>query len=237
MPVHVIHVSKSGGSALRYALREARRRAGGGLVTPWGPIWGHDHGFGLRDVGRNEKVFFAVRDPLTRFLSGFYSRRRNGAPRYSIKWTENERQAFEWFATPQALADALAGESSEMRRRAEFAMGAIGHLKRPITFWTGSPSYLRRNLDKVIYVARQETLASDWEQLKELLDIPRDQTLPEDPVIAHRGCYDRDTELSPHGAAAVRAWYADDYRVLEVVEEVRQRRAPEPRFEPLRSVG
>jgi hypothetical protein len=224
--VHFIHVSKAGGTALRFAIRSARARAGGKLVSPWGEVWGHDHRFRFADLRRGHKAVFALRDPVSRFLSGYYSRLRKGAPRYFIEWSAKEAQAFEWFPTPQALAEALA-ESGEARRRAEFAMGAIAHVSRPMTYWTGKPSYLRRRLDKVLYVARQETLEEDWEKLKELLDIPRDQMLPKDDVRAHRTAYapDDDRTLSDRALEALHAWYADDYALLEIAEDVRSGRA------------
>jgi hypothetical protein len=221
MAVQFIHVSKAGGSALRYALREARKQKGGKLETEWGPIWGHNHQYRLSDLEEGDMAVFALRDPVSRFMSGFYSRLRQGLPRYYIRWTKAERQAFEWFPTPQELADALGERWGTKRGRARFAMKSIRHLNRPMTFWTGKPSYLERNLDRVLYVARQETLSEDWERLKELLDLPRGLALTKDEVIAHKTEYVGDRTLSEKGTAAVRAWYADDYKLLAIGDIVR----------------
>jgi hypothetical protein len=226
MAVHLIHISKAGGTALRHAIRAARMTAGGELVSPWGDVWGHDHRFRFSDVGRDDKAILAFRDPVSRFLSGYFSRRRKGAPRYLIEWTAAERQSFEWFPTPQELADALAEPGGEPRERAEFAMESIRHLNRPMTFWTGKPSYLRKHIDQVVFVARQETLDEDWEKLKELLDLPREQMLPHDEITAHRTTYDGDREISEKGVQALREWYADDYELIEIGEELRAGRVP-----------
>lgn len=228
MAVHFIHVSKAGGTALRHAIRSARVNAGGQLLSPWGEVWGHDHRFRLSDVGPEHKAVIPLRDPVSRFLSGFYSRLRKGAPRHSIEWTDEERRSFEVFPTPQALADALAEPAGARREQAEFAMKSIGHLKRPMTEWTGTPDYLARHIDRVLYVARQETLDEDWEALKELLDLPRDQQLPTDDVTAHRTTYAGSREISEQGVRALRAWYADDYELLEIGERVRAATAPGP---------
>jgi hypothetical protein len=221
MAVQFIHVSKAGGSALRYAIREARKQKSGKLETEWGPIWGHNHQFRLSDLEEGDVAVFALRDPVSRFMSGFYSRLRQGLPRYYVRWTSAERQAFEWFPTPQELADALGERWGTKRGRARFAMKSIRHLNRPMTFWTGKPSYLERNLDRVLYVARQETLSEDWERLKELLDLPRGLALTKDEVIAHKTEYVGDRTLSEKGTAAVRAWYADDYKLLAIGDIVR----------------
>jgi Sulfotransferase family len=228
MAVHFLHVSKAGGSAIRYAFRKARRTAGGELVTPWGPIESHRHSFGLHDVPKGDKAIFALRDPVARFLSGFYSRQRQGAPRYVREWSNAERQSFEWFATPRALADALAEPPSETRKRAEFAMESIRHLRRRLTLWTGDPAYFRKHLDQVLYIARQETLDDDWQRLKELLELPAKLALPRDDVVAHRTAYPHDRSISDRGIQALRAWYAADYEVLQIGEDVRQGRISLP---------
>jgi hypothetical protein len=221
MALHFIHVSKSGGSTLRYAIREARKVNGGKLDSQWGPIWGHNHLFTMSDLEEGEMAVFALRDPITRFVSGFYSRLREGAPRYHIRHTRAERRAFGWFSTPQALADALAEKRGRDNRRARIAMDSIGHVKRRMTFWTGKPDYLRRHLDQVLYVARQETLSEDWERLKELLDMPREVMLSGDDTIAHRTDYIGDRVISEKGTRALRKWYAEDYELLAIADQVR----------------
>lgn len=221
MAVHFIHVSKAGGTALRHAIRSARVNAGGQLLSPWGEVWGHDHRFRLSDVGAEHKAVIPLRDPVSRFLSGFYSRLRKGAPRHLVEWTEEERTSFERFPTPQALADALAEPSGPQRDDAELAMRSIGHLKFSMTHWTGSPDFVRRHIGLVLYVARQETLDEDWERLKGLLELPRDQALPRDAVAAHRTDYAGSRDLSPEGIAALQAWYADDYELLRIGDDVR----------------
>lgn len=211
---------------MRYAIRRERRAAGGTLPSPWGPIWAHEHGFRLADVPKDDRAVITLRDPVSRFLSGFCSRQRKGAPRHRREWTDAERMAFQYFSTPQELADALAEPPGETRERAEFAMRSITHLKRRLILWTGRPAYLLRHLDKVLYFARQETLDDDWERLKELLELPSGVILPRDDVVAHRTIYPYDLALSREGVEALRAWYAEDYEVLEIAEHLRQGLAP-----------
>jgi Sulfotransferase family len=230
LAVHVIHVGKAGGTVLRHTLRKAKAASGGVLLSQWGPIWAHKgHRYALRDVPRNDKAIFSLRDPITRYISGFYSRQRKGQPRLFREWSDEERQSFEWFQTPEELADALAQPPGVQRRRAEYAMRSIRHVSRPMTHWTGTPAYLRRNLGKVLYIARQETLADDWERIKELLGLPPDLMLLSDPVAANRTEYPRETVMSTEGAAALKRWFAVDYELLEVAEDFRQGRAPRSR--------
>jgi hypothetical protein len=222
MAVHILHVSKTGGTAVRDAVRAERQAGGGRLLSPWGPIRIHPHGFRLRHVPKGDVAILTLRDPISRFLSGFCSRQRKGAPRHLREWSDAERLSFEWFSTPQELADALAEPPGTARHRAEFAMNSIAHLRRRLIAWTGRPAYLLRHLDKVLYVARQETLDDDWERLQELLELPREVVLPHDFVAAHKTIYPYDLALSDMGTAALREWYAEDYEVLRIAEHVRQ---------------
>jgi hypothetical protein len=226
--VQILHVGKCGGTAIRHAIREARAAAGGRLDSPWGPIWARQgHRYKLSDVPEGDKAVFVLRDPATRFVSGFYSRLRKGRPRHFREWSDEERRAFDWFTTPEALAEALAARGEE-RKRAEFAMRTIRQVRRPMTQWTGSPEYLLANLDKVLYIARQETLDDDWANIKELLGLPPTLTLPQDEVGAHRTVYPREQRIGERGLAALRDWFEDDYRLLEIAEDFRAGRAPAP---------
>ena len=226
MAVHFLHVSKAGGSALRHAIRASRVQAGGPLTSPWGRIRGHDHGFRFADVGSDDMAVITLRDPATRFVSAFLSRLRKGAPRYYNEWSSHERRSFEWFSSPRALADALAESSGELRERAEFALRSIRHVRDPMTHWTGDAGYVRERAENVLYVARQETLDADWESLKELLDLPRGQMLSRDPIVAHRSADVLDREISPKGVRALRDWYATDYELLALADEMRQNGFP-----------
>ncbi len=222
MAVHFIHVSKTGGSALRHAVRQARIEAGGRLISPWGPVWGRPgHQFKLQDVRDGDMAVITVRDPVARYKSGFYGRLYQGEPRHRRAWTSEERRAFNWFSTPGELAEALADPYGRSRRRARVAMRSISHLRWHMTDWTGGPAYLHAHLDNVLFFARQESLDEDWEELKAMLGIPRHHMLPGDPKVAHRGEYPRDAPISERGLAALREWYADDYWLLEIAEHAR----------------
>ena len=67
--VHILHIRKTGGSAVKESL-------GPYTMTDKFRIKLHGHSFTLKDVPKGEKVVFFLRDPFTRFVSGFYSRKR-----------------------------------------------------------------------------------------------------------------------------------------------------------------
>jgi hypothetical protein len=181
----------------------------------------------MRHLQPGDKAVFALRDPVSRFISGFYSRQRRGEPRYHIDWSPAEQNMYEWFDSPQDLANALAAPFGERRRRAIFAMRTL--VRRPMTYWAGRPPYLVKHIGDVLHIARQETLDEDWERLKELLDLPRDQMLPDDELIAHRTTYSGEGTIKRKGVRALRRWYAFDYLLLEIAEDFRRGNHPQPR--------
>ena len=193
-------MSKSGGSALRTRSARAREENGGTLECEIRPDLGDTTTASASITCRGaRKAVFALRDPLTRFISGFYSGLRKGAPRYDIGWSKGEKRAFSWFSTPQELADALASPDPTLRGQAEFAMRLIRHVSKPRMRWNRSPACSAKHIDKILYVAHQETLDEDWERLKELLRHAVARAPPRDEVTAHKTAYPANGTLSEDG--------------------------------------
>jgi hypothetical protein len=205
-PVHVLHVSKTGGSAVKEVLLPIARRHG--LVV-------HGHWKSLREVPEGERAVFFLREPASRFVSAFNSRLRRGRPKFDNEWTEPERAAFARFATPNALAEALSADDDGERRLARDAMGAIGHVNLPLSVWLDSPEYLAERRDAIAFVGFQERLTEDFEILKRLLGLPPDLALPTDPVVAHATPAGFETSLSATARHNLTEWYARDVAIYE----------------------
>ena len=59
--VHFLHIGKTGGSAIKYALKSYSSNARYAIYI-------HNHNFILRDVPKGEGVVFFLRDPIERFI-------------------------------------------------------------------------------------------------------------------------------------------------------------------------
>jgi hypothetical protein len=188
---------KTGGTALTEALR----------VWAEAEIAFVGHEVRLADVPQGEQAVFVLRDPVTRFVSAFNSRLREGRPRYHYPWSDAERHAFERFTTPDQLACAL---SSSVRDEAEAAMRGIGHLNTFYSYWFGTERDFRDRLDDVFFIGFQETLADDFERLKGKLALPAEASLPRDERLAHKTPDGFSNELSPQGRKNLEVWYAVD---------------------------
>lgn len=192
--IHFLHVGKAGGTAVRAALAGHRN------------IALHGHRFRLCDVPAGDKVFFAIREPVARFVSGFNSRLRKGRPRRNIEWSKGEARAFEIFKSPDALAVALSDDA--LRESAEHAMRNITHLNMPLSHWFSTDD-LQRRRDDVLFVMEQQKLDTDFRHLCRLLGL-RNVRLPSDPVANHKTPEGYQTSLSEKGRANICQWYRDD---------------------------
>lgn len=206
--VHFLHIGKTGGSAVKFALKEYSK-------TSWCKITFHDHKTSLSDIPEGEKIFFFLRDPISRFISGFYSRQRKGLPRYYSEWTSEEKLIFETFNTPNEIACGLAEGSSA----AVEAMHNVQHLKK-YKYWYRDFEYFRSRIEDILFIGFQETLHKDFLSLKSILDVPKNSVLPTDDFSAHRNPTKINKSISDYGISALNQWYREDIRFLSICQEI-----------------
>lgn len=200
--IHVLHIGKTGGTAIKAALKAHA-----------GKFRLHGHSVRLCDCAAGELVFFSLRHPVDRFVSAFNSRLRKGLPRYFYDWSAGEAAAFQHFRCANELAEALSSHNPLRRHRARTAMRTIRHVKTPLEYWLGSADFLlsRRN-DLVI--AETRTLQSDFTGLLGLAGLEA-IALPTDPVLAHKTTEGMDKHLSEAARLNVSRWYARDIALYE----------------------
>lgn len=217
--VHFLHIGKTGGSAIKHVLRAYPE-------TPEYAIYLHPHETTLRDIPSGEGVVFFVRDPIEKFVSGFYSRQRQGQPKYFSPWSEAEKMAFEEFQTPNRLALALSSADSQQRDRARLAMRSIRHVADSYWNWFESEEYLESRLADLFYIGAQRRLNEDFKTLKRLLGLSESAALPENDIDAHKNPANLDKKLDPQAIANLQEWYREDYKFLELCQTLTDRRNP-----------
>lgn len=213
--VHMLRIGKTGTTALEAALASCATATRYRVVV-------HGHDVVLSEIPEGERFFFAVRDPISRFASGFRSRQRRGRPRYDNPHTAQEAVAFARFNDPWELGEALSSSDPDLRVAAVAAMHGINHVRTSLLDWFGGEEQLRRRADDCLIVLRQEHLAAGCAELAGLLGVrPQDLALPTDPVTAHRSPLTAipDQRPSPTAARNLRQWYSRDYEFLQLVDE------------------
>ena len=215
---HFIHVGKTGGTAMKAALRTA---PDAGAYTLF--VWGHFQT--LRRVPRGEKVVFFLRDPVSKFVSGFNYRQREARPHFHIPWRAGEVLAFRRFQSPGELARALSSDDPALRAEAVAAMGAIHQVKDSVFRWFESEDYFRERLDDVLFIGFQDRLADDFEALKRALGLPQTLALPGEDDSRYQKSLSQAEPLDALAVANLTAWYAADIRFYDFCRRFADARA------------
>jgi hypothetical protein len=208
-PFHFLHIGKTGGTAIKHAISASGR----------GDILLHGHGVKLKHVPEGERAFFFVRDPVSRFVSGFNSRMRKGQPRRNNEWKPEEAIAFSRFQSPNALAIALSSTDGAEQQAAIAAMGAINHIRFSLWHWLGTPDALHRRREDILFIGQQECLDEDVSVLAHRLGFSH-LKLPDGDVAAHRVPPHMDQTLTSVAITNLRRWYAADYSAIAQCRDI-----------------
>ncbi len=208
--VHFLHLRKTGGTTLKSVL-------GPYPVTPKCVIHLHPHRVTLRHIPQGHRVMFVTRDPVSRFISGFGSRLRKGAPAHHVPWSPDEELAFSRFPDPNSLALAL-DPAHPSHADAVDAMRTISHLQCSYWDWFGNEEALAAREDALLFIGRIESFDEDFEVLKKSLGLPQDLLLPMDSKSTNRNSsgMDQASPLEPEAEKQVKNWYRRDYDFLEI---------------------
>jgi hypothetical protein len=211
--VHFLHVGKTGGTAIKSVLSHYTE-------TSKYTITLHGHGTSIIDIPKGEMVILFLREPISRFISGFYSRQRQGRPRYNLKWSPQERAVFEAFSTPNAIACALADGNDD----AIEAMTSIQHF-RMYKCWYKDFDYFESRMQDILFIGFQETLSDGFFELKSILGIPENILLPTDDIIAHKNPDNLNKSIEKRGISALEKWYKNDLVFYSMCKELMSNKA------------
>jgi hypothetical protein len=116
------------------------------------------HQTGLRDLPANARYFFSIRDPISRFVSGFYSRKVQNRPSRFAAWTQGEELTFGLYDHAAQLAEDLF-ERGVAGRRALEAMCSLGHAPSQISWFNEGGCFLTYR--PPVWIIRQEHFDTD----------------------------------------------------------------------------
>jgi len=213
-PICLLHIGKTGGSFLRSILRhnEGRGRADLRLL----PHQGNAKSSAKRH-GADRRLALVIRDPEERFLSGFYSRLRQGRPTYDFPWSAEEAAAYSWFAEADDLARALDGPDERMKSAARFAMASIEHLSLNYAYYFESRAGFEAERDRIAMCIDLPRLTERLDEVMARLGFD-DYQMPHTPRL-HASPVPH-PPLSEEGRAALRAYWAEEWEIYGAALEV-----------------
>jgi len=211
--VHFLHIGKCAGTAIMDVAAMLEE------TSPDMRIIYSGHDTYLMDIPETDRYFFGVRDPITRFRSGFYSRKRRGRPQYDYHWTQGEALAFANFEHANDLAEALFAQG-ETGRRAFMAMKSIRHCSQNQVDWFSRAGDLFVNRPPV-WILRQEHFAADFAVLCGRLGLDFDAVYAKQNAggaNSHANDYTGAPPLSDLAKANLARWYAPDFELYAMCE-------------------
>jgi len=208
--VYFLHIGKAAGSQVKQMMAQVNRDRQDICLQ------GLTHDVRLHDLPEPADYFFSIRDPISRFRSGFYSRKRRGRPLNDIAWTDHEATAFANFEHASDLAEALF-MPDETGLRAVAAIKSIRHTAQDQIDWfalTGDIFTVR----PPVWVLRQEHFDADLTVLLHRLGIDFVPEARHDATGAHANDYSGIPPITEQGIENLRRWYAQDFAFYEAIE-------------------
>lgn len=200
--IHFLHIGKNAGTQIGLLIEQIN------AIDRRHRIERHGHDVRLRDLPPGERYFFSIREPVSRFVSAFYSRKRKGQPRRYSEWSRFEARAFEAFEHANDLAEALFGEGDK-GALAMAAIKSISHTSMEQIAWFDRAGFFLE-VRPPICILRQEQLAQDVGQLRSALELAAPLTLSADERESHATDYSEVPPLTDGARANLARWYAQD---------------------------
>ncbi|MGA7269432.1 MAG: hypothetical protein WBX21_16890 [Aestuariivirga sp.] len=198
-----LHIGKNAGTQIMFLAQQLKPH---GVTVHQLP-----HDAKLCRLPEKLPYFFSIRNPISRFKSGFYSRKRKGQPRLYVEWSKHEAFAFQNFEHANDLAEALF-RTDALGRMATQAIQSIRHTSMQQIDWFERVAVL--DLRPPVWIIRQEKLEEDFNTLLGRMGLPitcGDLKLATDSMAAHANDYGTAPDLSPGARDNLSRWYARDF--------------------------
>lgn len=212
--IYFLHIGKCAGSQVASIAEKLDEQSSAVRIRKL------QHHVYLKDIPEDVRYFFAIRDPISRFVSGFYSRKRRGRPRYDFEWSRGEALAFSEFEHAGDLAEALFSDG--LRGRSAFmAIKSIRHTSQDQVDWFCRNGDFLGNRPP-IWILRTEHFSIDLGDLSQRIGIDLTGLIAETEngsVVRHSNNYSDVPDLSEKAQSNLLKWYAQDcefYRQCEL---------------------
>lgn len=200
--LNFLHIGKNAGTQIRQVADQVMAENSELQITR------HPHKTHLIDLPKDTEYFFSIREPISRFRSGFYSRKRKGRPRLNVEWSPDEKIAFETFPHANDLAEALyvPGPRSVA---ALCAMRSISHVSAMQTDHFHRQGYFLLTRPPLA-ILRQDKLEDDFRDFLNRLGYRGAVSFATESAVAHANDYSGTPDLSDKARANLVIWYAQD---------------------------
>ena len=172
----------------------------------------------MHELPKETKYFFSIREPASRFIAGFYSRKWKGMPRLYSEWSLHERIAFKDFEHANNLAENLF--STDIKGiSARSAIKSISHTGMQQIYYFWRAAYFQ--IQPPIAIVRQEYFEEDMQKLLIRIGVETkiSTLVTDDNIQSHKNDYSETPPLSELARNNLKKWYVQDYMFYEYCEE------------------
>ena len=209
--LHFLHIGKNAGTQVKLTAQAL------GANNPQARIVTHGHDVQLRHLPKGAAYFFSIRNPVSRFKSGFYNRRNKGLPVRLVDWSADEARAFATFDHANDLAEALFAGGA-LGAQAWAAMASLRHAGQHQSDW-----FLQRGAfletHPPVHILRTENFVNDFSDLARKVNLPSDVMTPGDKSAARVTDYGDIPALSDKAVANLNQWYDRDAALYAMCED------------------
>ena len=208
MSLTFIHIGKNGGGTIIETLRSKTLTIEGKKCK-----FVFDQNHCKKLSGGNTKYTFFVRDPVTRFISGFlyvlvYYEKSKRFPTL-LKYKNK-------FPTPNDLALALTSDDVKTKQFAYEAMNNVVHIKDNLETYLKSSENIKNHKDKICFVGRFEHFEEDLIKLKKKVGLSHSEG-SEIPHYRNMNIYDHMKHLDKKAIENIRQYYHKDYEIIQTL--------------------
>ncbi|MBS1303046.1 hypothetical protein [Loktanella sp. SALINAS62] len=213
-----LHIGKTAGSHITRLSRQVKDLSGVSISTA-------PHQVRLMDIPNDKPYFFSIRNPISRFKSGFYSRKRRGSqlapegwnPVKGPGWTPSEKILFSEFEHANDLAENLYSDGIR-GVRAMYAITSSDHIGRHQIDWFFKRGYF---LDEnpPIWIIRQEHFDTDYTTFIRKAKLQVEYESLKENLVAeriHASDYSDSPDFSDLAIKNLSRWYSRDFIFYDI---------------------
>lgn len=208
--IHYLHIGKTAGTQIKFLSEKIDRQLDDTRIIL------HKHHVDFNALPKDDAYFFSIRHPQTRFVSGFYSRKRKGAPRHFSEWSAHEERVFTEFEHANDLAEALS--NPRKATSALCAMKTILHTAKMQVSWFDGAGYFL-DVRPPLHIIRQEHFEKDLASFSAKIGLPSAPEIATDPVKSHKNSYEGIPPLSPLAKENLAKWYDQDVQFYKMCSD------------------